>query len=253
MLNIHMVFVLLSSVIDILAVAVIIYFALKLIVKSEKHITIVVGIVVCLMAYGLAKILQLHTLSVLMDNVFSWSIVIIVILFQEEIKSYLETIGTINSIFKKNKSAESSYIDEIADAAYQMGKVKTGALITVKIASILDKYTNNAVKVDAQLSQFLLLSIFNKESPLHDGAVIIENERVMYASTYFPISLDINISKEYGTRHRAALTISRETDTISIIVSEETGKVSIAYNGEIYADVEKEFLIQFLNEKTNQE
>ena len=117
----------------------------------------------------------------------------------------------------------------------------------------MDKYTNTAIELNSDFSKYLMISIFNKESPLHDGAVIIESEKIRFASAYYPIALDISLGKEYGTRHRAALTLSKETDSISVIVSEETGIVSVAHNNKLFTDMKKDFFIHFMNERLKQE
>ncbi|MBL0701776.1 MAG: DNA integrity scanning protein DisA nucleotide-binding domain protein, partial [Spiroplasma sp.] len=157
-------------------------------------------------------------------------------------------IGTFTNLLKGDKE-EFDFVDELTETVYELGEKKTGALICLKRGASLEKYTSKAIHIDSIFSKRLLISIFNKKSVLHDGAVVITNERIAYASTFFPIALDITNDKELGTRHRAALTISKETDSITLIVSEENGKVSVAYEGRLYKELEKTFLKQLLIEK----
>ena len=253
MLSESLVFSLISSALDIIVVSALIYLFLSLIVNSQKHLTILLGITICIVFYGLASFLELRTTQAILDNVFSWGIIIIVILFQEEIKGYLEKIGSIN-YFRKNTEVEKiGFLEEFADTVYSLASTKTGALVTFKGQVSLDKYTNTAIELNSDFSKYLMISIFNKESPLHDGAVIIESEKIRFASAYYPIALDISLGKEYGTRHRAALTLSKETDSISVIVSEETGIVSVAHNNKLFTDMKKDFFIHFMNERLKQE
>lgn len=236
------------SLLDITAVACVIYFTLKLLVKSEKHTMVINAIFIILFLYAIASFLDLKALHSLVSNIYSWGLIIIVILFQQEIRGSLEKLGSL-STFMDDESEVQSFIDELLDAIYEMAAVKTGALITLERNSSLQQYTSRAVKVDAEFSKYLLMTIFHKDTPLHDGGVIINNGRIDYASTYYPISLDINVGKEVGTRHRAGLTLSKDTDALTIIVSEETGKVSVAYQNRLYNHLEREFLREMIVEK----
>lgn len=239
---------LLSSFLDIFLVAVIVYASLKLLVRSEKHTFLINGALLFAITYGASSIFNLNTLSSLLANVYSWGIIIIIILFQKEIRDSLEKFGSFTKFFEPLQE-EQSFFEELNDTVYELSKKKVGALITIEGTLSLSEYTKNSVKVDSVFSKYLLLTIFNKEAPLHDGAVVISKNRIMYATTYFPIALDINVNKKYGTRHRAAITISKETDSLTIIVSEETGTVAIAYDNKLYTNVEKTFFNEFLREK----
>lgn len=249
----NIIYELATSFLDVFLVAVLIYFVLRVIVRSERYVIILSTLVISILVFFIANVLKLNTLLMILDSVFNWSIIILVILFQEEIRNYLNKTANLTIFTNKPVTPNDNFINGLVESCFKMAKTKTGALITIKCEDDLTKYTKSAVKIDAEFSQFLIISIFNKEAPIHDGAVVIENNRVKYASTYFPIALDMDISKKYGTRHRAALTISKLTDSISIMVSEETGEISIAFNGNLYSDVEEEFLKAFLSEKLEQE
>ncbi len=236
-----------KNVLDIVIVSFIVYFTLNLLVRSAKHTMVINAIFIIGFLYAISVLLDLTTLHSLISNFSSWGVIIIVILFQQEIKGSLEKFGSMG--FFDSEEQSESFIDELIEAVYDMAEIKQGALITLERSVPLNNYTEKAVKIDADFSKYLILTIFNKETPLHDGAVILNNGRIAYASTYYPISLDINVAKQYGTRHRAALTLSKDTDALTIIVSEETGKVSVAYKNRLYNHLEREFLTEMITEK----
>ncbi len=239
-----------TVVIDIFLVALIIYFILKVLSKSEKLLMIFNAFLILIGLFFLSYIFNLETVNVILNNFSSWIVVIIVVLFQQEIRDSLQKLGSLNSFFsEEGKKGDQKFAGELYDACFEMSKNKTGALITLEGNSSLITYTSKAVNIDAIFSPALIQLIFEKESILHDGAVVINNGRIKYASTFYPISLDLNIDKKLGTRHRAALTISKESDSITVIVSEETAKISIAYNGKLYLDLNKKFFEEFINEK----
>ncbi len=233
-----------KNILDIVITTIIIYQVLKFIIKSEKMIFIVNAIILIAFVYLFALILDLNTVKGIMSNVFSWGIVLIFILFQNEIRASLEKIG---SKKRKDKSQTSNdYVNQVVEAVMVLSEEKIGALITFEKEMSLSDYTEKAVSIGAYFSPHLLISMFTKESPLHDGAVIIKDKIITHASTYFPIGLELNMDKKYGTRHRSALTLSSQTDALVVIVSEENGKISIAYKGNLYTDLEEDFLIEFL-------
>lgn len=241
----------LVNILDITIATLIIYAFLKIVIKSEKMLFIINAILLFALLFSLGNILHLNIVSALLSSVFSWGIVLVFILFQNEIKSTLEKVGNTNVSFSESLNNSEDFIGQITTAAFDLAKDKVGALITFEGSMPLTKYTEKAVKINGEYSHHLIDSIFNKESPLHDGAVVIKDERIMYASTYYPIELDINIDKKYGTRHRAAISISRETDAVTLIISEERGTVSIAYKEILYDDLEYDFVIEYLKGKIN--
>lgn len=237
------------SALDIFLVSAIFYFILKILVNTNKLTYIVIGVLAFVIVNTFASLLGLTTLSYLLSPIFSWSVVIIVILFQQEIREYLAKLGHSINNFIDKKTQSTTFVDDLVDCCFEMGSTNTGALIALKREYSFNIYTKKAIKVNADFSKYLIMSIFNKSSPMHDGAVIVENGKISYASTYFPIALDLSLDKSFGTRHRAALTVSQETDAIIIIVSEETGNVSIACNSKLYRDLEPEFCRELIIEK----
>ena len=160
----------------------------------------------------------------------------------------LFTIGRSEEVKFSDKT-----IDELVKACFAMGKVKTGALIVIEDSIRLDEYIRTGIDVDGLLTSQLLINIFEKNTPLHDGAVIVRGDRVVSATCYLPLSDSLRLSKDLGTRHRAAVGISEVSDSLTIVVSEETGKVSVAMKGDIHHDVDADFLkkqLQFLQNKT---
>lgn len=245
---ISVIFTIARSALDIFFVATLTYFLLKLLLRSENHTMVINGVVTFCLFYLVSLLLKLQTTTAIMDSVFSGGIIIIVILFQEEIKASLARVGSFSSLYGK-KASTISFLDELTSVTYEMANKKTGALIAIVMTQSMSQYTKKAVEINADFSKFLVSTIFNKESPLHDGAIVIEKDKITHASTYFPISLDINLNKQYGTRHRAALTVSKETDCIIVIVSEETGNVSLARNGKLYINVDREFFKEYFTDK----
>ncbi len=237
------------SFLDILIVTTMIYFSLKLLINSNKHMLIINFIFGFVLLYGMAKLLNLTVTVAILSNFYSWGIIIIVILFQVEIRNSIEKMNDFSNFFKSKNIKHYEFLDELTDTVYSLSKLKIGALITFPKNQSFSNYTKNAVEIDAKFSKLLLMTIFNKETALHDGAVIIEDNRITHSCTYFPIALNMDLSKKYGTRHRAALTISKETDAVTIVVSEETGMVSVTYRGKLYSNISEEFFKELLNEK----
>lgn len=238
-----------TSFLDIFSVALIVYAVAKLLSKSKKNVFILITLLVYAIIYIIAHILGLKTLSFILSQVYSWGLIIIVILFQNEIRSSLEKFSSINYFFNNGKVYQDSFLDTFVNEMRSLGNRKIGALIAFEMDMSLNQYKKNAISIDGDFSKYLLDSIFLKESPLHDGAVIIKNQRIDCASAYFPISIDLELNQKFGTRHRAGVTLSRETDAIVVIVSEETGEVSIAYHGNLIDNVDNEFLLNFIKEK----
>ncbi len=244
-------FTLFKNFLDVVIATFIIYQVLHFMFKSEKLILIVNAIIMITILYFLSNVLNLTIVETILSNVFSWGIVLIFILFQDEIRSAMEKLGGLDRGGAGGSGKGSDFINNFTNTVFGMAEDKVGALITFEGTMPLTKYTENAVKLNADYSSHLLESIFNKEGVLHDGSVVIKDQKIMYASTYFPISLSVNIDNKYGTRHRSALTLSSETDALVVIVSEERGTVSIAYKENLYTDLEKVFFIEFLSDKAN--
>ena len=238
-----------TSFLDILSVSIIIYVFAKLLSKSKKNVLILLVLLGYAVIYFIAHLLHLQTLSFLLAQVYTWGVVVIVILFQSEIRSSIEKISSFNSLFSSNNKQEDGYLVDFVEEMRFLADRKIGALVAFSMDMNLSQYTKNAISINGNFSKYLIQSIFMKDSPLHDGAVIIKDGKIECASAYFPIAIDLNIDQKFGTRHRAGLTLSRETDAIVVIVSEESGEISIAYQAQLIDGVENDFLLNFIKEK----
>ncbi len=227
-----------KDAIDILIVAMLLYYLFKL-MKESGAIKIFSGLIAFVVVWVVFRlILDMRLLGAIMDTFMNIGILVIVILFQEEIRRFLIELGSRNrwrfllNIFQKNdKEQVKPYVMPIVYACMNMAKTKTGALIVVERNTPLDKFANTGEPINADVNTRLIENIFFKNSPLHDGAMIIANNRIEAASCILPVSHNTDIPKSLGLRHRSALGLSQETDAIAIIVSEETGNVSVAQNG----------------------
>ena len=236
------------DVVEVLIISVLFYHVL-LWIKSTRAWNLFKGIMVILLFVLGAAFFQMSTILWLAENTLNVGLTALVIIFQPELRNALENIGgksVLGNFFIFNKAAEEKFsnhtIDELVKAAFAMGKVKTGALIVLEDEIVLDEYIRTGIDVDAIISSQLLINIFEKNTPLHDGAIILRGDRVVSATCYLPLSDSRGLSKELGTRHRAAIGISEVSDSLTIVVSEETGRVSVAYRGEIFRNLDAEGL-----------
>lgn len=251
------------DVVEILIIS-FLFYHLLLWVKSTRAWNLFKGIMVILIFVTIAALFQMSTILWLAENTLNVGLIAVVIIFQPELRKALENIGANNRLGKffsfgsgksETKKFSDETIEELIKASYAMGKVKTGALIVIEDEILLNEYVRTGISVDAIVSSQLLINIFEKNTPLHDGAVIIRGDRVAAATCYLPLSDSLSLSKELGTRHRAAVGISEVSDSLTIAVSEETGRISVALRGQLYRDVTVEFLrekLQYL-QKRNQE
>ena len=247
--------------IEILIIAFLFYHIL-LWIKSTKAWNLFKGIIVILLFVLVSAIFQMNTILWLAERTLNVGLIALVIIFQPELRKALENLGEKNffgKIFNFSKSDECKFsdrtIEELIKACYAMGKVRTGALIVIEDEILLNEYIRTGIDIDAILSSQLLINIFEKNTPLHDGAVIVRGDRVVSATCYLPLSDSLSLSKNLGTRHRAAVGVSEVSDSLTIVVSEETGKVSIASKGQIYHGIDADFLrekLQYLQNR-NQE
>lgn len=231
-----------TDILDILIVSVLIYEIARWI-KNTRAWTLLKGIMLLVFVAMAAYVFQLHTISWLINNTMGVGVTAAIIVFQPELRNALEQLGRKNLIVNLFSSDESrdekiGYTDrtiqEIVRATIEMSKVKTGALIVLEREVPLGEYERTGIPVDAKMSSQLLINIFEHNTPLHDGAVIVRSNRIVSATCYLPLSDSLEIGKELGTRHRAAVGISEVSDSVTIVVSEETGGVSIAQGGRIY-------------------
>lgn len=246
--NLHIPSVGIIDILEILIISFIIYQILVWI-RNTKAWSLLKGIVVILVIFLIAVILDMTTIVWIARNVFSLAIIAFIVVLQPELRRALETLGQRNYLaslipWDLGKAEEGLFSDktirEISKACTEMGRVKTGALIVVQQEDTLSEYENTGIAVDGLVSSQLLINIFEHNTPLHDGAVIIRGDRITSATCYLPLSDNMRLSKDLGTRHRAGVGISEATDSMTVIVSEETGKVSIAYRGELFRGLRAE-------------
>ncbi len=234
-----------SDFVEIIIIAVLVYYIILWFRKSRAWF-LLKGIVVLVLFMLVASIFHLTTLLWIINKTLSVGIIAIVIIFQPELRRALEELGKKNVLFRVlkfgNSSAEGRFsdksVEEITRATLELAKAKTGALMVIKQEHDLEQYIETGIRLDAKITRQLLINIFEKNTPLHDGAVIIEGDKIVSATCYLPLSDSTSLSKDLGTRHRAGLGVSEVTDSVVIIVSEETGSISIAREGKLirYAD-----------------
>lgn len=231
------------DLIDVILVAFIIYQLYKL-VKGSIALKIFIGLLSVYLFYLIVKAAKMELLSNILANVMGVGFIAVIILFQQEIRKFLliagkkatsGNAGLIRSMFfRKNKDEEKLELSAIIESAKILGGTNTGALIVIAKSSELKLYAETGDEIDAKISKRLLLSIFNKTSPLHDGAVIIVNNKIKAARCILPVSDDSDLPAFLGLRHRSAIGISELTDCVVLVVSEETGEISIARDGKLY-------------------
>ena len=249
-----------KDVIDILLVAFMLYYLYRL-MRESKSMNVFVGIMIFILIWLLVSgILEMRLMGSILDKLVSVGAIAIIILFQEEIRKFLYNLGAhqrvmnlVNVFTSKRKAPaktkKSEGIMPIVRACQNMSKGKVGALIVMERKQSLDEIVMTGDVIDAAINQRLIENIFFKNSPLHDGAMVISRNRIKAAACILPVSHDLDIPKEYGLRHRAALGISQETDSLAIAVSEETGRISIAINGELKPRLSAEDLESILTKE----
>lgn len=234
-------FITLTDIVEIIIISLAVYY-LMLWIKNTRAWTLMKGVSFILFLLLLAQIFEMHTILWIANGAFQIAALALIVVLQPELRKALEELGKkgfINRIlpFELGRTEEEQFSDrtvhEIVKACVEMGKVRTGALIVVKNEDSLSEFERTGIEVDGLVTSQLLINIFEHNTPLHDGAVIINGDRVTYATCYLPLSDNMGLSKELGTRHRAGVGISEATDSMTVIVSEETGKISIAYKGKL--------------------
>lgn len=229
-------------------------------VKHTKVWLLMKGIIIIIAFILLALIFKMHTIIWIVENVLSIAVTAVIVILQPELRHALEELGRksfITNIISFEKPTDERFSDktvnDLVKASFEMGKVKTGALMVIEQNVLLTEYERTGIDVDGLISSQLLINIFEHNTPLHDGAVIIRGNRVVSATCYLPLSDNMGISKELGTRHRAAVGISEVTDALTIIVSEETGHVSVTYEGKLYRNLDADGLREKINMIQNKE
>ena len=228
--------IIITAIIDILIIWFVLYYALRIVRNNARTSQIFKGIIFLIIIDGLAKVFQLKTLQFLMDMFINWGFLAFIIIFQPEIRSILERIGKSN-VFSRittlTGDEKEALVDNIVTAVMLLSKDQTGALISIEQSHSLEDYIQTGTRMNSDVTAELLTSIFVTTTPLHDGAVIIQGDKIACASAYFPPT-NMDLPSRYGARHRAAIGISEVTDAVTIIVSEETGEVSITEKGQIF-------------------
>lgn len=250
-----------TDIIEIVIIAFVIYNVMVWI-KNTKAWVLLKGIIIVVIFALIAYILNLKTILWIAGKTISVGIIALVIIFQPELRRALEQLGRKKILFglfrfndgrEKGERFSSKTAEEIVRACFDMGAAYTGALIVIEQDMVLEEYEKTGITVDGLVTSQLLINIFEHNTPLHDGAVIIRGDRVVAATCYLPLSDNNNLNKALGTRHRAGVGISEVTDSMTIIVSEETGKVSVAVGGELVHDIDADSLrnkLEYLRRRT---
>ena len=244
-----------TDVVEMLIIAFCIY-QIIMWVKNTRAWMLVKGIIILLVFSMLAIFLQMEVILWIVKNTISVGIIAILIVFQPELRSALEQLGrkkifsnmfTFDTSSAEEKVSEKT-INALVKACQEMSRNKTGALIVIENEYLLKDIEKTGISIDAVVTSQLLVNIFEHNTPLHDGAVIIRNNRILSATCYLPMSENLELSTELGTRHRAAVGVSEESDSLTIIVSEETGGISLAMNGILSRNVEAEYIRERIKE-----
>ena len=227
----------LRDVLDILIVWYLIY-RMILLVRGTRAAQMLIGLAVVVGAFIISQRLELITLSWILDNLLSSIVLIIIVIFQHDIRRALSQFGRNPFWGRKAGSLEASLVEELVKAGVSLANKRIGALIVLGRKTGLNDYLESGVQIDAQVVKELIISIFLPYSPIHDGAVIVQEGRIVAAGCFLPLTVNPNVSKEMGTRHRAAIGLSEETDALVIVVSEETGRISLAIEGAIITNLD---------------
>ena len=247
------------SVIDVLEIVILAFviYHVALWIKNTRAWTLLKGIIVLLACYVIAYILGMNVIVWIFERTISIGITALMIVLQPELRRALEELGQKNIVStlipfddtrNQNERFSERSINEIVKATVEMAKVKTGALIIIEKDIDLSEYERTGIELDSTISSQLLINIFEHNTPLHDGAVIIRGDRIVSATCYLPLSDNMGLSKELGTRHRAGVGISEVTDSLTIIVSEETGRISVAVGGKLLRNIDGDLLKKKLTE-----
>ncbi len=248
-----------SDVVEILIIALLLYYIL-IWMKNTRAWALLKGLIVIAVFLILAYFFDMTTILWLARNVLSFAVIALIVVIQPELRKALEELGKKNLLasvipfdtgHREEEIFSEKTIGEITKACVEMGKARTGALIVIEQQETLRDYERTGIMVDGIVTSQLLINIFEHNTPLHDGAVIIRGNRIVSATCYLPLSDNLGLSKELGTRHRAGVGISEVTDSLTVIVSEETGRISVAYEGILDRNLNAEQLRQRMQEILN--
>ncbi|MFH1808483.1 MAG: diadenylate cyclase CdaA [Pseudomonadota bacterium] len=219
----------------------IVYYAIYrvlLLIRGTRAVQMLVGLLLVIMTYFASRYFQLATLNWLLDNFLQSFVVLLIIVFQSDIRRALVHFGRRPLLDRLSRQEKAFSIEEVTRAASRMGQNRIGGIIVLERAADLGDYIQEGVLIDARISRELLLAIFHTRSPIHDGAVILQQGRVAAAGVFLPLTANPNVSKALGTRHRAAIGVSEEVDAVVVVVSEESGKISLVVEGQITRDLD---------------
>ncbi|MBR0172149.1 MAG: diadenylate cyclase CdaA [Lachnospiraceae bacterium] len=252
--DLHMPRVRVIDVVEILILSFVLY-QLLVRVRHTRIWSLLKGVAVIVAFYMFAVLFEMTTIMWIVERLFSIAVIALVVVFQPELRKVLEGLGRrsyFSGLFSFDTRTDGRFsdktINEIARASFEMAKVRTGALIVIERNDSLADYELTGIEVDARVTSQLLINIFEHNTPLHDGAVIVRGDRVTSATCYLPLSSNMNLDKDLGTRHRAGVGVSEATDSLTIIVSEETGKISVAQGGRLERAVDIDRLKELMHE-----
>jgi diadenylate cyclase len=235
------------DIVDIVAVAFIVY-NLLLLIRGTRAVQILLGMLFLGVLLTFARAAELPTLQTILENLLLVVPIAVIVLFQAEIRRALATFGRQPLFGRSQGRSTESTLNEIVLAATTLSSRKVGALVVLERLDGLRNYVENGIVLDAVVSYDLLLNIFTPDTPLHDGAAIVQNDRIGAAACFLPLTLNPELSKDFGTRHRAALGISEETDAVAIVVSEESGSISMAVDGRLIRGLDSRTLRKTLHQ-----
>ena len=222
---------------DILLLSVVIYWGLNLI-RGTRAVPMLIGLGVVYGIYFVSGVFEVYTLNVLLKNLLGWSLVLVFIVFQDDIHRALTQVGTGPLFSPRERVAQGQAVEELIKALTYLASRRVGALVILQNEVGLNQYIDVGTRLDAQVSKELVTSIFLPGAPIHDGALIIQRGRITAAGCFLPLTTNPNVSKTHGTRHRAAIGLTEETDAVAIVVSEEDGMISLVREGKITRDVD---------------
>lgn len=235
--------VLWKTLLEIGFIWILIYFLIRFL-QGTRAVQVLSGLILLMVLFNVAKILELSTINWVLTKLFAVGVLAFLILFQPELRRGLARIGQ-NTIFNPFLK-KGGTVDELVEACQRMSTMKRGALIAVEREAGLKNYIESGIPVDAKISSELLITIFASNTPTHDGAVVIEGDRISSAGSLFPLSQNPNLPRTLGTRHRAAIGLTEETDAVCVVVSEETGAISVSVYGKLTRDLDQEGLRRVL-------
>lgn len=237
--------------VDLVIVSYIIYKCWKLL-KGTRAIQLIKGIIILVFATAVSDFLSLNILHYLLSSIMTYGVLVAIVVFQPELRKALEQVGNANIkkiLYLDDEEQEPSCIDSVVDAAADMASHKVGALIVFERETSLEELTRTGVMLDSKTSKELLINIFVPDTPLHDGAVIIRDNKIVAASCILPLTDKVTLDRIFGTRHRAAIGVTESTDAVAVVVSEETGAISLAVEGKIIRDISPEQLRKDLRKR----